>query len=281
MNMTDTTKKLAEAFKRADAVLIGAGEELTSAAGFEFGGETFKKLFGDFYLHYGLDDMRTGGFYPFLTPEEFWAFWARYIKYLRYGYPKKSTYLRLLRLVKGKEHFIITTNKDGMFVKTGFDKNRLFCTQGDLGFLQCSLPCCGKLYSNEKIINAMCRRQKNMRVPQELVPICPECGRPMTLNVRGDATFVEDAKRREAKRRYYEFLMENEGKNVLYLELGAADRNDMTTSFIKLALGNKNGIYANISGIEMGVPREIEGRSVTIKGDIHGVLGDLCAALKK
>ena len=189
---SDGVKRLKEALDRADAVVIGAGAGLSTAAGFTYTGDRFEKYFSDFAVKYGFRDMYSGGFYPYKTPEEFWAYWSRYIFINRYLDPPRPIYDGLLALVKDRDYFVITTNVDHCFQKAGFDKKRLFYTQGDYGLFQCSRPCRQETFDNEAPIRRMTERQKDMRVPSELLPVCPHCGRPMTMNLRSDDRFAED-----------------------------------------------------------------------------------------
>ena len=169
--------RLKEAIAESEAVVIGAGSGLSTSAGFTYSGERFTKYFADFEAKYGFHDMYSGGFYPYSTPEEFWAYWSRNIFVNRYTDAPKPVYDNLLRLLHGKNYFVITTNVDHCFQKAGFDKSRLFYTQGDYGLFQCSLPCHNKTYDNEQAVTEMLAQQKDMRIPSELIPHCPECGR--------------------------------------------------------------------------------------------------------
>ena len=186
------SEKLKKQLRIADAVIVGAGAGLSVSAGFTYSGERFCKYFPDFAEKYGFEDMYSGGFYPFPTPEEYWAYWSRYIWINRYQEPQKPVYEELLKLLKGKDYFVVTTNVDHCFQKAGFDKKRLFYTQGDYGLFQCSKPCCQETFDNRPVIEKMFQQQKNMRVPSELLPVCPHCGRPLTMNLRADGRFVED-----------------------------------------------------------------------------------------
>lgn len=76
--------------------------------------------------------MYYGGFYPYKTLEEYWAYWSRYIYINRYTDAPKTVYTDLLSIVKDKDYFVITTNVDHQFQKAGFNKKRLFYTQGDI-----------------------------------------------------------------------------------------------------------------------------------------------------
>lgn len=212
--------RLKEALTNAEAVIIGAGAGLSAAAGFEYSGERFEKYFSDFGKKYGFSDMYSGGFYPYRTPEEFWAYWSRYIFVNRYTDPPKPVYRNLFGLVKDKEYFVITTNVDHCFQKAGFCKERLFYTQGDYGLFQCSEPCRNKTYDNGELVRRMVKEQRDMRIPTELIPRCPACGKPMTLNLRADNKFVQDEGWYAACKRYERFISAHKKSRALYLELG-------------------------------------------------------------
>lgn len=216
----DEIARLKGEMDSADAIVIGAGSGLSTSAGFTYMGSRFEENFGDFIEKYGFRDMYSGGFYPFKTQEEYWAYWSRYIWNNRYQDAPKDTYQQLLRLVEGKEYFVLTTNVDHCFQKAGFDKKRLFYAQGDYGLWQCARPCHNRTYDNEETVRKMVKQQRDMRVPSELVPRCPVCGAPMTMNLRVDGSFVEDEGWHQASDRYRQFLQRNRGKHVLYLELG-------------------------------------------------------------
>ena len=199
-------ERLQTALRDCDAVVIGAGAGLSTSAGFVYTDERFKKYFSDFAEKYDIKDMYSGGFYPFATPEEHWAYWSRYIYINRYMDAPKPVYETLLKLVADKDYFVITTNVDHCFQKAGFDKKRLFYTQGDYGLFQCSEPCCQETFDNEAVIREMVKRQKDMKVPTELLPVCPHCGKPLTMNLRSDNKFVEDEGWHRAAERYGNFL---------------------------------------------------------------------------
>lgn len=217
---SSSLERLRQAIDSADAILVGAGAGLSTSAGFTYGGERFRRYFSDFAEKYGFRDMYTGGFYPYQTPEEYWAYWSRYIYINRYLDAPRPVYRDLLRLLDGKDYFVLTTNVDHCFQKAGFDKHRLFYTQGDYGLLQCSRPCCRQTWDNEALIRRMVAEQKDMRVPAGLVPRCPNCGLPLTTNLRADDRFVEDAGWQQASGRYNDFVRRHRRGKVLYLELG-------------------------------------------------------------
>ena len=275
-NYSDEIKRLKKAIEEADAVVIGAGAGLSTSAGFVYNGERFEKYFSDFGNRYGFKDMYSGGFYQYETPEEMWAYWSRYIFVNRYMDAPKPVYDNLLQLVKDKDYFVITTNVDHCFQKAGFDKKRLFYTQGDYGLFQCSEPCHNKTYENEDMVMDMMEKQEDMKIPTELIPKCPKCGKPLTMNLRSDDKFVEDEGWHEASKRYSDFIYSHNGK-ILYLELGVGFN---TPSIIKypfwqMTAKNSNATYACVNYGEAVCPVDIIEQSVCIDDDIGKVIDDL------
>ena len=270
----DNIARLKQELDTADAVVIGAGSGLSTSAGFTYTGERFQKYFGDFIAKYGFRDMYSGGFYPFESLEEHWAYWSRYIYINRYMDVDNGTYKRLFELVKNKDYFVLTTNVDHQFQKAGFDKHRLFYTQGDYGLWQCSKPCHQETYDNEETVRKMFAEQRDMRIPTELVPRCPRCGRPMAMNLRCDDTFVQDAGWYAAARRYEDFLRRHRGRRLLFLELGVGGNTPgiIKYPFWKMTLENRSAAYACINQKESYIPPEIRGRSVCIPADIGHIL---------
>ena len=267
-------QKLKTALDEADAVVIGAGAGLSTSAGFTYDGERFRKYFADFEAKYGFHDMYSGGFYPYATPEEHWAYWSRYILINRYTDAPKPVYESLLRLVKDKDYFVITTNVDHCFQKAGFDKKRLFYTQGDYGLFQCSEPCCRETWDNEAVIRQMVAEQKDMKIPSALVPRCPHCGKPLTMNLRADGSFVEDEGWHAAAERYANFLRTREGQKILFLELGVGYNTPVIIKypFWQMTAKNPRATYACINRGEAFCPAEIADRAVCIDGDIGDIL---------
>lgn len=266
--------RLKEAIKTTDAVVIGAGSGLSTAAGFTYTGERFDKHFSDFARKYGFDDMYFGGFYPFSTPEEYWAYWSRYIYINRYMDAPKPVYQNLLKLVADKDYFVITTNVDHCFQKAGFDKERLFYTQGDYGLFQCSQPCRQETFDNEATIRKMFAQQENMRISTDLVPVCPHCGKPMTMNLRSDDTFVEDEGWHRAAERYKNYLRTHESQKILFLELGVGFNTPVIIKypFWQLTVKNPNATYACINQGQAVCPQEIEKQAICINSGIDSLL---------
>ena len=290
-NSTDKIKQIQDALVGADAVVIGAGAGLSTAAGFTYTGERFQKYFADFEEKYGFHDMYSGGFYPYDMLEEYWAFWSRYIYINRYMDAPKSTYENLLEIVKGKDYFVLTTNVDHCFQKTEFDKKRLFYTQGDYGLFQCSKPCCKETFDNKEIIEKMVKDQgflieedgslkmpetgkAKMKISPDLVPFCPHCGKPLTMNLRADDTFVEDSGWHKAAMCYDEFLQRHKGLKTVFLELGVGYNTPgiIKYPFWQMTARNAQAVYVCINAGEAYCPEEIQRQSICINGDIDAVL---------
>ena len=290
---SDNIRRLRSALSEADAVVIGAGAGLSTSAGFIYTGERFDQYFSDFGGKYHFQDMYSGGFFPYPTPGEFWAYWSRYIWINRYMAAPKPVYDNLLRLVKDKDYFVLTTNVDHCFQKAGFDKERLFYTQGDYGLFQCSEPCHQKTYDNEETVRRMVEAQGwkigpdgelsvpdgvtlTMTVPEELVPKCPVCGKPMTMNLRSDDTFVEDEGWHRAAKQYESFLQTREGR-ILFLELGVGYNTPVIIKypFWNMTANDPKAVYACINYGEAVCPEQIQDRSILINGNIGDVLSDL------
>lgn len=269
--------RLKKALEDADAVVVGAGSGLSASAGLTYSGERFERYFSDFIEKYHISNMYFGGFYPFETLEEYWAWWSRHIFYNRYVNPPKPTYQQLLNLLREKDYFVLTTNVDHQFQRAGFDKQRLFYTQGDYGLWQCTKPCCQTTWDNEKTVRRMVAEQRDRKIPSELIPRCPVCGRPMTMNLRSDDTFVEDQGWHAAAQRYGDFLRRHKGKKILFLELGVGGNTPVIIKypFWKMTAQNSKACYACINLPQAYCPPEIQARAICINRDIGTVLHEL------
>lgn len=268
---------LAETIAESDAIIIGAGAGLSASAGFTYSGQRFETNFSDFIKKYHFQDMYSGGFYPFDSLEEYWAYWSRYIFINRYLDAPNPVYQHLFQLVKKKDYFVLTTNVDHCFQKAGFDKHRLFYTQGDYGLFQCSKPCHPKTYDNETVIRQMIAKQINMKIPTELIPSCPVCGKPMSMNLRADDTFVEDNGWHTAANRYAAFLHTHQNLNVCFLELGTGMNTPgiIKFSFWRMVSEWPDATYVCINLNEAYAPEEIQKKSICISDDIGTVLEQL------
>lgn len=276
-NSLDNIKRFHELLQKIDTVIIGAGAGLSTSAGFTYTGKRFEDNFADFIQKYGFRDMYSGGFFPFASQEEYWAYWSRYVFINRYADMDNGTYKRLFELVKDKDYFVLTTNVDHQFQKAGFDKHRLFYTQGDYGLFQCSVPCHNGTYDNEAVIRAMVEQQVDMKIPTELIPYCPICGKPMTMNLRADDTFVQDEGWYRANERYADFIRRHKGQQILFLELGVGMNTPTIVkySFWRMAYEWEDAVYACLNYGEAFAPDEIKKKSICINGDIGAILNQL------
>lgn len=291
---TAQLKILREQFAQADAVLVGAGAGLSTAAGLSYGGKRFQKYFFDFAEKYGIRDMYTGGFYPFPSPEIYWAWWSRQIYFNRYIDAPSDVYPLLRQLVQKKDYFVLTTNVDHQFQRSGFDKRRLFYTQGDYGLLQSVQPEVARTYDNREMVEAMLEAQGFVRgadgsfdvpsagrlkmvVPKELVPVCPDDGRAMMVSLRCDGRFVEDEGWHEAQRRYKDFLRQHVESRILYLELGVGMNTPVIIKypFWYYTKENPEAFYVSINKGGAACTESIRRRSLCLEEDIGKVLYDL------
>lgn len=263
-------EQLARVLDEADAVVVGAGAGLSTAAGFTYTGERFERWFSDFRRAYGFTDMYSGGFYPYATPERYWAFWSRYIYCNRYDLPENPVYRTLASLLSHRDYFVLTTNVDHQFQLAGIDRHRLFYTQGDYGLFQCSAPCHERTYDNEHAVRAMLDAQRNLQIPSDLIPRCPRCGAPMAMNLRSDGTFVEDDGWHRAELRYREFLRRHAHLRILFLELGVGGNTPVIIKFpfLNMTAANSHATYACINKGEAYAPRELAAQSILIDSDI-------------
>lgn len=281
-NYLDDIKRLKEEMETADAILIGAGAGLSTSAGLTYSGERFERYFSDFHERYGINDIYSGGFYPYETLEEYWAWWSRHIYYNRYDLPAGKPYTDLLEQVKDRDYFVLTTNVDHQFQLAGFDKKRLFYTQGDYGLWQCSKACHQKTYDNEETVRKMIAEQVNMKIPTELIPKCPVCGAPMTMNLRSDNTFVQDEGWYAAANRYDDFVRRHKGLHILYLELGVGANTPgiIKYPFWQMTAKNPKAVYACVNRGEAYCPQEIKKQSICFDMDIAEVLKSICKVEK-
>lgn len=270
-------ERLAEAFAQADAVIVGAGAGLSTAAGLTYSGERFRQWFGDFEERFDFADMYSGGFYPFPDEETTWAYWSRMVWCNRYAPGATPLYRKLAALLADKDHFVLTTNVDHQFQLAGIDRHRLFYTQGDYGLWQCSRPCHAQTYDNEQQVKAMVEQQKDLRVPSELLPRCPVCGAPMTMNLRCDDTFVEDEGWHAAAERYEEFLRRHRGMRTLFLELGVGSNTPgiIKYPFWRMTAANPRATYACVNLGEAYAPMDIERSSILIDAGIEDAIEGL------
>ena len=277
MDKNKLIQKLKEEIENSDYILIGAGAGLSTSAGFLYDGKRFEDNFKDYIKKYGFSDMYSAGFYNFPTLEEYWAYFSLYVYINRFDIEENETYLNLYNIVENKNYFVITTNVDGRFIDSEFDKDKIFAVQGDFSLFQCSKPCRQETFYNEKYIREMIKYKKEMKIPTELVPKCPYCGRNMSMNLRADDTFVQDKNWHNQKSKYEEFLKISNNSKILFLELGVGFNTPsiIKYNFWRMTLNNKKSVYASINLGECYGASDIEERSICIDSDISEVLKKL------
>lgn len=275
--LIEKIEKLKQEIKNSDYILIGAGAGLSTSAGFLYDGKRFEDNFKDYINKYGFIDMYSAGFYNFPTLEEYWAYFSLYVYINRFDIEENETYLNLYNIVKDKNYFVITTNVDGRFIDSKFDKDKIFAVQGDFSLFQCSKPCRQETFYNEKYIREMIKYKKEMKIPTVLIPKCPYCGRNMSMNLRADDTFVQDKNWNEQKSRYEKFLKMSDNSKILFLELGVGFNTPsiIKYNFWRMTLNNKKSVYASINLGECYCASDIEERSICIDYDIAEVLKKL------
>lgn len=288
----ENIQRLKSEIETADAIVIGAGAGLSTAAGLTYSGERFERYFSDFKERFGITDMYSGGFYPFPDDETRWAWWARHIYYNRYIEAPEPVYQKFFELVRDKDYFVITTNVDHQFQRAGFDKKRLFYTQGDYGLFQSVNPSIRKTYDNEEWVMQAMEAQgfiKDaegvfhipqsgvvMKIPAALIPKSMDDGSPLTMNLRADDSFVEDEGWHRASAAYSDFIRRHENLHTLYFEIGVGANTPVIIKypFWQMTNDNPKAVYACLNYNEAFCPKQIEKQSICLDGDA-GVILDL------
>ena len=266
-----------QAIKQADYIIIGAGSGLSTAAGLLYSGEKFEKDFREFIEKYHFDNLYSASFYEFKTQEEKWAFFAKIIKLNRYNEKPLKLYQELYEIVKNKEYFVLSTNVDGQFYNSGFDKDKIFEVQGDYSYLQCENACHNKLYNNKELVEKWLRNTKNCKIPSDLVMKCPVCGGNMDMNLRKDANFVQDENWYRQSEKYEDFLSRSKGKNVVLLEIGVGFN---TPGIIRFPFERMTAISEKTTLIRINkdYPNpmlEIKNKTISFDEDTNKIIEDL------
>lgn len=269
-NNIENIKKLID---EAEYVLIGGGAGLSASAGIEYSGKRFEDNFKEFIEKYHFTDMYTSGFYDFKTQEEKWAYWAKHMYINDIGMKATNLYKEILELVKNKKYFVITTNVDDQFYKAGFDKNRIFATQGSYAYIQCSYACHNKIYNATDMVKEMVENIRDCKIPSELVPKCPVCGENMEVNLRKDAYFVQDDNWYRQDEKYGKFLDNTKDKKVLLLELGVGFNTPgiIRLPFEQMVYNNNEWNLVRINKDNTSTFFDIEDKIIKIKDDISAV----------
>lgn len=277
----------ADMIQKADYVLMGAGAGLSTAAGAVYGGTWFEKNFKEFKEKYGngpyMQDMYSAGFHPYPDEESFWGYWSKQAILGGIDLDVTPLYKDILKLLKDKRTFCLSTNADGQFQKAGYKEEQIFCTQGDYFHIQCQKACHQRTYNAVKLFKQMDQARKNCQIPTYMVPKCPICGGPMTMNLRCDQYFVQDEAWYQAEKRFGDFLNEalKSQKNLLLLELGVGFNTPtiIRFPFEKLVKENKQVNLIRLNLNEAVIPESIEQQAVGINKDIKQTIKDLHTVL--
>ena len=268
--------KMKQLLKEADCILIGAGSGLSTAAGLKYSGENFQKNYKEFMQKYHFEDLYSASFYEFKTQEEKWAFFSKMILLNRYNKPL-TLYKELYDIVKDKNYFVITTNVDGQFEISGFDKEKIFAVQGDYKYLQCENACHNKLYDNSEIVKKWTANMKECKIPSELVMKCPVCGGNMDMNLRKDDKFVQDENWYKQLKAYKDFLKEMKNKNVVLLEIGVGFNTPgiIRFPFEKMTIENSKTRLIRINKNYLKCFLDIADKAITFTEEVKQILDDL------
>ena len=276
-SLNDRIEQARLKIKEADAILIGAGAGLSSAAGIDYAGPEFRKEFADYIQRYGFRDLYTSGFYEFPTEEERWTRWARHIRFTLLSREGMPLYKDLLQLVEGKDFFVITTNVDEQFRKAGFPKDRLFEVQGDYGRMQCSVACHDKTYDDTEVVCNINAHAHNMTVDRKYVPVCPVCGGTMDVNLRVNQYFVEDKHWHKSAERYDKFVTEHINSRLVLLELGVGMNTPsiIRYPFERITYSDKKATLIRMNDSWPHAASEISGRTISFAEDMSLIIGKL------
>lgn len=276
-NISEQVRQIKELINKANYILIGAGSGLSTSAGIEYTGKRFTDNFADFIEKYKFTDMYTSSFYEFETEEEKWAYWAKHIDTNYTGMEATKVYKDILELVKNKDYFVITTNVDGQFIKSEFEKDKIFETQGSYKYIQCSKACHNKLYDDEEMVKEMIKRTKNLKIPSELVPKCPVCGECMEVNLRKDAYFIQNDLWYKKQKNYKEFISKTKNKNVVLLEFGVGFNTPgiIRFPFEQMVFQNTNWNLVRFNKENANVFLDIENKTIEVTEDIGKVIEEL------
>ena len=198
-------RELAERIDQADAVVIGGGSGLSSAAGYDHyhWSPALAEALAPFRECYGFTSPLAGFYHCFSSYGEQWGYYSQYIRFL-WEAPTGQPYLDLQALVADKPAFVLTTNVDRQFFRV-FPEEQICAFQGDFGYCQCSQPCRDAIWENQELVKELTGRLVGVRLPEDAVPRCPDCGRVLVPWVRDD-TFLEGGAWKAQVDRYHAFL---------------------------------------------------------------------------
>lgn len=267
--------------RQADGVLIGASNGLSIAEGYHIFADDlwFRNNFGDFRNRYGIRNVLQGMFFQYPSEETKWAFFSRLISRKCYLEKPGSVMQNLYQLVGSKDYFVVTSNGEDHFVPAGFERDKVFEIEGRLTQSRCQNGCGAAVYENRDEILKMAEAEKDGYIPTEMVPHCPNCGGPVTVNMADNDSFFRTEQFQRKMEDYQKFVRSCHGGKLVILELGVGWRNRMIKEpFMRLAASEPEAVYITFNKGEIYIPSEIKEKSIGVDGDIAEVLREICKA---
>lgn len=212
-------RPVAEKIQKADAILMGASNGLSITEGLHLfaDNQAFEDLFGDFKDKYGLRCLLHGMGARWPSEEVKWAFWSRLIHHYCGQYQPTQVMQDLKAIVGSRDYFILTSNGECHFERSGFESEKIYEIEGTWLTMQCARPCHDTLYPTLELTERMASAEQDGRIPSDLVPRCPRCGGPMEVHMAAGPNMVSD---HGARQRFQKFLNQYHEKKLVVLELG-------------------------------------------------------------
>jgi NAD-dependent SIR2 family protein deacetylase len=258
---------------QADSVLLASGAGLSAAAGIDY---TDPQWFAQHFtpmLQYGVktcgEILGGMGLPPLLQ----WGYLSHQLQLVRFSKMDHPVYHLQYEQLKNRDYFVMTSNVDALYERHGFDPERIYTPQGDYARLQCTGPCTEATWSTQEHIErirAATDPDTYELQDNSLLPTCPNCGRPLFMNVRAAHWFLEAPYRGQAKR-LHQWLSGLDERNLLIIEIGAGFN---TPSVIRwpmeqLTARRPNTRFIRVNTNEHQVPDNIVDRTLTFACDAN------------
>ena len=278
-------KEFIKKVKEVDCIVVGGASGLSSSGGADFyysDTDSYKRYFKKFYDKYGFKGAFDGMHYQYETREEFWGYLATFLNTTQKA-PIREPYIDLDTILKGKDFHILTTNQDTQFVKI-YSEDKVSKIQGDHRFFQCSRCCTDHTWDAVKPVEDMIKSMgEGRKVATELIPKCPNCGGEAFPWVRGYGNFLQGEKYEGEYKKVSDYILKNQNKKILFLELGVGR---MTPMFIQepfwsLTKGLPNAYYIGVNDRYNFLPKDIEDKGMVIVENISKVLKDTANSIKE
>jgi NAD-dependent SIR2 family protein deacetylase len=271
--------------READRVVIGAGSGLSAAAGLDFGDEADFAARFPALVRRGLKAAYEMIGYSELSEAAFWGFWSAHVMQMRFADGRSPVYEGLLRLVREKDCFVLTTNVDAMFVRNGFEPDRVWSIQGDYAFLQCLRPCTTEVWPSapplQRALAAIDPATQEVADPA-YVPRCIHCGGNVFMNVRGGDWFLEEPYegQMERWRRWFRGIPPRE--RLLLLDIGSGFNTPSVVRWPmeRIALREPAARIVRINLHHADLPRELGGRGLSVAAGARETIAAITSELE-